>query len=132
MVLTGWELERRYVYCLLYCLNSGKSIDTYTTATPPLDEDEKVELIGAIGVDIATEAALNDAAKALTLATVKLTEAHLAAGAITVPAPSAGQYDALQLDLNRVSFYVARDNSMKALSGFFAEAAKAIHGLNQA
>jgi hypothetical protein len=130
-LLSSWALERKYVYILLYCADRGIDISNFTKALPRLTDDEKLSLINAINFKIDLTKTLELTEKALGDVAGSLTVAHEAAGAITVGAPTAGQYDVLEHDLNKLSLYVMRDQAAKAISGFLADAANSIHALNR-
>lgn len=131
-VLTGWELNRQYIYCLLYCANEGLSIRNFIDSNPPLSDDEKLSLVRGVSFEIDLDQALKLTANALADASGSLAAAHDAAAAVTVDAPTSTEYDALEVDLEKLSFYVKRDQTAKALSGFLADAANSISALNKA
>jgi hypothetical protein len=131
-VLTGWELNRQFIYCLLYCANEGLSISNFTNSSPPLSDDEKLSLIRGVSFEIDLDQALTLTANALKDASGSLAAAHDAAAAVTVDAPTSIEYDALEVDLEKLSLYVKRDQTAKALSGFLADAANSISALNKA
>jgi hypothetical protein len=124
--VVDWDVERQYILALIYLANQKQDVATITNATPPLGLMDKLNFIRAVACPQDLHTALDLSAGALVGMTSLFVEAQRAASIVTVDAPSPGQLEQVQGDLNSISLLVQHDNAWSALSGFFADAANSL------
>jgi hypothetical protein len=124
--VVDWDVERRYILALLYLANENADVTQMTNATPPLGLMEKLDFIDAVACPQGLQTALDLSTGALKGMTSLFVEAQKAAAIVTIAAPSPGQLEQVQGDLNNISLLVQHDQAWSALSGFFADAANSL------
>jgi hypothetical protein len=123
-----WEILRRYIYLLLVIAN-GKSLPL--PRTPPRTLNDIDFFVQGAEFEIRLDKTLELTADALKDASGTLTEAHRAAAAIQVGAPTSELAEQLAKDLHALGALVKADDTATRLSGFFATAAATVNALRR-
>jgi len=122
-----WQDVRKYLYWLLQ--DADGKVTLPLGERPPRNANDIHFMIQGWEFEISLDKTLELTADALKDARGTLAQAHHAAAAVQINAPTVADAAQLEADLRSLSGFVKRDQRARALSSFFGSAADAIHGM---